>query len=250
MPVHALSSLAHRIISCTCTLSFTITITIPIFNINMKFNIFVLSIIGSSNGEHFSRRLRKLANNEQPSAAKNLEQQRTLTDDSSMSVEQVSYLEEQYSLSMEFGRGGGSSGRGGAGSSKNPGKGKECSRKDQQIGAFLPTNGNVGIMFKIEAKEDLIIDGFSYLPDPDLLQSTSSYNDTITIFTKCGDYVGDESIEEKWDKESTSFLHTKVSLPLWYWDHGSVFVEVRAPKVNSSLWSRDPLYFWAELMNL
>ena len=210
MPVHALSSLAHRIIS--FTLSFTITI---IFNINMKFNIFVLSIIGSSNGEHLSRRLRKFSN-EQPSAAKNLEQQRTLTDDSSMSVEQVSYLEEQYSLSMEFGRGGGSGGRGG-GSSKNPGK--ECSRKGQQIGAFLPTNGNVGIMFKIEAKEDLIIDGFSYLPDPDLLQSTSSYNDTITIFTKCGDYVGDESIEEKWDKVSTSFLHTKVALPPWYWDH-------------------------------
>ena len=182
----------------------------------MKFNIFVLSIIGSSNGEHFSRRLRKLANNEQPSAAKNLEQQRTLTDDSSMSVEQVSYLEEQYSLSMEFGRGGGSSGRGGAGSSKNPGKGKECSRKekDQQIGAFLPTNGNVGIMFKIEAKEDLIIDGFSYLPDPDLLQSTSSYNDTVTIFTKCGDYVGDESIEEKWDKVSARFLHTNTTVTL------------------------------------
>lgn len=228
MPVHALSSLAHRIISCTCTLSFTITITIPIFNINMKFNIFVLSIIGSSNGEHFSRRLRKLANNEQPSAAKNLEQQRTLTDDSSMSVEQVSYLEEQYSLSMEFGRGGGSSGRGGAGSSKNPGKGKECSRKDQQIGAFLPTNGNVGIMFKIEAKEDLIIDGFSYLPDPDLLQSTSSYNDTVAIFTKCGDYVGDESIEDKWDKVSTSFLHTiqRSLCPPWYWDQWFFFGEV------------------------
>lgn len=206
MPVNALSSLAHRIISFTLSLSFTITI--PIFNINMKFNIFVLSIIGSSNGEHLSRRLRKFSN-EQPSAAKNLEQ-RTLTGDSSMPVEQVSYLEEQYSLSMEFGRGGGSGGRGG-GFSKNPGK--ECSRKGQQIGAFLPTNGNVGIMFKIEAKEDLIIDGFSYLPDPDLLQSTSSYNDTITIFTKCGDYVGDESIEEKWDKVSTSFLHTTVAPP-------------------------------------
>ena len=177
MPVHALSSLAHRIIS--FTLSFTITI--PIFNINMKFNIFVLSIIGSSNGEHLSRRLRKFSN-EQPSAAKNLEQQRTLTDDSSMSVEQVSYLEEQYSLSMEFGRGFGSGGRGG-GSSKNPGKECPSGKDSQQIGAFLPTNGNVGIMFKIEAKEDLIIDGFSYLPDPDLLQSTSSYNDTITIFT-------------------------------------------------------------------
>lgn len=185
----------------------------------MKFNIFVLSIIGSSNGEHFSRRLRKFSNEQpSPSAAKNLEQQRTLTDDSSMSVEQVSYLEEQYSLSMamEFGRGGGSSGsgRGGAGSSKNPGKGKECSRKDQQIGAFLPTNGNVGIVFKIEAKEDLIIDGFSYLPDPDLLQSTSSYNDTVTIFTKCGDYVGDESIEEKWDKVSARFLHTNTTVTL------------------------------------
>ena len=170
----------------------------------MKFNIFVLSIIGSSNGEHLSRRLRKFSN-EQPSAAKNLEQQRTLTDDSSMSVEQVSYLGEQYSLSMEFGRGGGSSGRGfGGGGSSTSGKGKECSRKDQQIGAFLPTNGNVGIMFKIEAKEDLIIDGFSYLPDPDLFQSTSSYDDTVTIFTKCGDYVGDESNEDKWDKVSTS----------------------------------------------
>ena len=90
-------------------------------------------------------------------------------------------------------------------------------------------------MFKIEAKEDLIIDGFSYLPDPDLLQSTSSYNDTITIFTKCGDYVGDDSIEEKWDKVSTSFLHTKVALPPWYWDHGSVFVEVMLVKHCTSV---------------